>query len=271
MTREGADSTVLCDADLEFCRVRRHGRVLEVTLNRPDTMNALYAPGHRELSGVWDAFAADGDLWVAILTGEGSRAFCAGNDLKAAAAKAPKPYLATGFGGLTARFDLDKPIIAAVNGYALGGGFEMALACDIVVASENAKFGLPEPKVGLAALAGGIHRLMRQLPNKRAMGMLLTGELVSAHVGEAFGFVNEVVAQGDALVGARRWAERILACSPMSIRATKQCAYRGLSEASLEAAIRNRYPAAMALLESEDALEGPKAFAEKRAPEWKNR
>lgn len=271
MTMIGSGRPVITDADLQFCRVRRHGRLLEVTLNRPDALNALYAPCHLELSSVWDAFAADGDLWVAILTGEGSRAFCVGNDLKAAAAQVPKPYLATGFGGLTARFDLDKPIIAAVNGYALGGGFEMALACDVVIASENAKFGLPEPKVGLAALAGGIHRLMRQIPHKRAMGMLLTGELVSALDGLDLGFVNEVVPPGDALDGARRWAERVLACSPMSIRATKQCAYKGLSETSLEAAIRNRYPAAMVLLESEDALEGPRSFAEKRPPIWKNR
>lgn len=258
----------LVDHDHEYCSVRRNGRILEVTLRRPEVLNALYAPAHQELSRIWDLFAADPDLWVAILTGTGDRAFCAGNDLKATAAGEPKPYVPTGFGGLTGRFDLDKPLIAAVNGFAMGGGFELALACDLIVASENAVFGLPEPKVGLAALSGGIHRLVRQLPTKVAMGILLTGRHVTASEALSIGLINEVVPQGEAVIGARRWAEQILACSPASIRTTKHCAQRGQGESSLQSAFHAQYPAVMALLAGNDAREGPKAFAEKRRPHW---
>ena len=131
---------------------------------------------------------------------------------------------ASGFGGLTSRWDLDKPVIAAVNGVAMGGGFEIALACDIIIASENARMALPEPKVGLAALAAGVHRLPRQIGLKRAMGMMLTGRHVQAQEGYELGFVTAVAQEGEALSEARRWAEMILECSPMSIRATKQAA-----------------------------------------------
>ena len=121
-------------------------------------------------------------------------------------------------------------MIAAVNGVAMGGGFEIALACDIIVASEKAVFALPEPRVGLAALAGGMHRLPRAIPLKHAMGMLLTGRRVSAEEGYRLGFVNEVVPAGEALAGARRWADQILECAPLSVRASKQSAYQGLGK-----------------------------------------
>lgn len=258
-------------ASLGFCRISRNGRILEVTINRPEVMNALYSPAHKELSGVWDAYAADPDLWVAIVTGAGDRAFSAGNDLKATAAGVKREYVATGFGGLVSRFDLAKPVIAAVNGIAMGGGFELALACDIVVAAENAFFALSEPRVGLAALGGGMHRLPRYLPHQAAMGILLTGRRVSPEEGRALGFVNEVVPAGEAMTAARRWAEQILECSPVSIRATKRAALQGLSATDLESAFRTQYPAIMTLMESEDWIEGPRAFAEKRKPQWKNR
>jgi len=254
----------------EFCKVEREGRITIVTLNRPEVMNALHADAHEELARVFDDFAADPGQWVAIVTGAGERAFSAGNDLKVTAAGGRKPWPASGFAGLTQRFDLDKPVIAAVNGIAMGGGFEIALACDLIVAAENAVFALPEPRVGLAALAGGLHRLPREIGAKQALGMILTGRRVGAEEGRALGFVNEVVPAGEALAAARRWAATIMEASPMSVRASKQAVYRGLAEATLEDALRNqmRYPAVSAMFASDDFKEGPKAFAQKRKPEW---
>ena len=170
---------------------------------------------------------------------------------------------------MTSRFDCDKPIIAAVNGVAMGGGFEIALACDLIIASENATFALPEPRVGLAALAGGVHRLPRQIGMKRAMGMILTARHVSAKEGLELGFVNEVVPQAELMAAAERWAESIARNSPMSIRASKQAIQKGLS-VSLEQAMaeQREYPAVKAMAASQDYIEGPKAFSEKRAPKW---
>jgi len=255
----------------EFCRVEREGRVLIVTIDRPEVMNALHPPANFELEGVFDDFASDPELWVAILTGAGERAFCAGNDLKFQVSSGGRVEVPrTGFAGITARFDNPKPLIAAVNGVAMGGGFEIALACDLIVASEDATFALPEPRVGLAALAGGIHRLPRQIGLKNAMGMLLTGRRVSAAEGQQLGFVNEVVPKGEALAGAKRWAAQILECAPLSVRASKQAAYQGL-EAGLQEAMGAHYDELRRMVKSEDFVEGPKAFAEKRPPRWKGR
>ncbi|MBC5767082.1 enoyl-CoA hydratase-related protein [Ramlibacter albus] len=257
----------------EFIIVAREGALTIVTINRPEVMNAMHPPAQDELSAALDAFAADDSQWVAILTGAGDRAFSAGNDLKYQASGARMWRLDKGFGGLTSRFDLDKPLIAAVNGIAMGAGLEMALACDLIIASENAKFALPEPKVGLAALAGGIQRLGRQIGAKRAMGMILTGRHVDAREALSLGFVNEVVPAGEALAAAKRRAAQILECSPLSIRASKQAMMRGFDEPSLADAIRNgrEYPASRAMYESQDYIEGPKAFAEKRKPKWLGR
>jgi crotonobetainyl-CoA hydratase len=257
--------------DLKYCRVEDEGRLRIVTLNRPEVMNALHSEAHAELAQVWDEFAADPELWVAIVTGAGDRAFSAGNDLKVQAAGRRGPTPPSGFAGLTLRFDLDKPLIAAVNGIAMGGGFEIALACDLIVAAENAVFALPEPRVGLVAGAGGVHRLPRMIGQKQALGMILTGRRVSAAEGKALGFVNEVVPQGEALAGAKRWAAMILECSPLAVRASKQCVYAGLDEPTLAQAITTMYPAQQRNRDSEDYIEGPKAFAEKRKPEWRNR
>ncbi|MBV9863500.1 MAG: enoyl-CoA hydratase/isomerase family protein [Alphaproteobacteria bacterium] len=254
-----------------FCTVEDEGRLRIVTINRPEVMNALHSEAHHELERVWDEFAASPDLWIGIVTGAGERAFSAGNDLKVQAAGRRGPRARSGFAGLTHRFDLEKPLIAAVNGVAMGGGFETALACDLIVAAENAVFALPEPRVGLIAGAGGVHRLARMIPQKQALGMILTGRRVSAEEGRALGFVNEVVPAGQALAAAKRWAAQILECSPMAVRASKQAFYRGLDAASLEQAIATVYPAQQANLASEDYVEGPKAFAEKRRPNWQNR
>jgi crotonobetainyl-CoA hydratase len=256
----------------EFAKVERKGRITIVTLNRPEVMNAMHSPAHFELHRAFDEFAADPEQWIAIVTGAGDKAFSAGNDLKWQAAGGQRGWDKSGFAGLTERFDCDKPIIAAVNGVAMGGGFEIALACDLIIASENAVFALPEPRVGLAALAGGLHRLPRQIGLKRAMGMILTGRHVSAREGLELGFVNEVVSQGQALAAAERWANMILQNGPMSIRASKQTINKGLG-VSLEQAMAGQrdYPAVRALAASEDYIEGPKAFAEKRAPQWQGR
>ena len=260
---------------MRYCRVEREGPLTIITIDRPDQMNALTPEANAELAEIFDAFSADPDQWVAILTGAGDRAFSAGNDLKATsrslARGATLETPLTGFAGLTRRFDLDKPVIAAVNGVAMGGGFEIALACDLIVASESAVFALPEPMVGLAALAGGLQQLPRQIGQKQAMGMILTGRRVDAREGERLGFVNEVAPIGQALAVAQRWAKAILDCSPMSIRASKQVVRLSLAQPSVEdgARAQDSAPAVRALLRSQDAREGPLAFAQKRKPVWR--
>lgn len=256
----------------EFITYEQTDRVVVITINRPEVRNALHPPANRELSAAFDAFDADPDAWVAILTGAGDKAFSAGNDLKYSAEHGVRDMAMGkgGFGGLTARFDLYKPVIAAVNGLALGGGFEIALACDLVVAADGARFGLPEPRVGLAALAGGMQRLPTMIPPKLAMGMLLTGAPITAARALALGLVNEVVPAAEVLPAARRWAAEILECAPGSVRATKQVALQSQG-LPLEAALAKSYSQVGALLRSADMLEGVTAFAQKRPPVWTGR
>jgi enoyl-CoA hydratase/carnithine racemase len=253
-----------------FCSTAVENHILTVTIERPERLNALHPPANAELGQVFDEFAANDDLWVAIITGRG-RGFSAGNDLRYQAEGGERVPFPRGFGGLTSRFDLTKPVIAAVNGVAMGGGFEIALACDLIIASDQATFALPEPKVGLAALAGGLNRLPRQIGAKRALGMILTGRHVSAREGYELGFVNEVVPHAELLVAARRWAEQICECAPLSIRASKDVVYRSLDCASLEESMRTQYDSVKAMVQSADFVEGPRAFAEKRKPDWQGR
>jgi crotonobetainyl-CoA hydratase len=174
---------------------------------------------------------------------------------------------------MAARFDLAKPVIAAVNGLAFGGGFEMALGCDLILASEAASFCLPEPRRGLVALSGGVLRLTRDIGAKRALGVILTARKVTAGEGLELGFVTAVVPSGELMPTALDWARQICELSPMAVRAAKEVAYRGLTEPSLEVALKAQlqYPAVKALIASEDFKEGPRAFAEKRPPLWKGR
>jgi enoyl-CoA hydratase/carnithine racemase len=258
----------------QFLKVELDEHVCTITLNRPEVMNALHKPMHAELQLAFDAFAADPAQRVCVVTGAGERAFCSGSDLKAAAQAqdlAAAAYPPSGYAGLIERFDLDKPVIAAVNGVALGGGFELALACDLIIASDNARFGLPEPLVGAVALGGGLHRLSRQIGLKQAMALILTGQAVSAEEGLRLGFVNQVV-PSDALGSAtRHWCEQILKCAPLAIRASKQTVMRGLDEPNLAEALRRQhsYPTYVSWRNAEDTREGPRAFAEKRPPRWR--
>jgi crotonobetainyl-CoA hydratase len=253
----------------------KRDHVAYVTLNRPERMNALDNHSHRELIEIFDDFASDPNAWVAIVTGAGDRAFCAGNDLKAtaqASANGQKRVDSSSrFAAITRGYSCPKPLIAAVNGVAAGGGFEIALACDIVIAADTARFGLPEPRVGLIAGAGGIHRLTRQIPLKQAMAMLLTGRLVSAPEGYRLGFVNELVPAAELMQAAERWAQEILECSPLLIGLTKEAARDGYGldvDDAIERDWEHRIPR---MLASQDYVEGPRAFAEKRRPAWSGR
>jgi crotonobetainyl-CoA hydratase len=257
---------------MDFITVETHDHVTTITLNRPQVLNAVNSEMHDELQAAFDAFAADPAQRVAVVTGAGERAFCAGSDLKAAAAGQHRRYPKNGYAGLIERYDLAKPVIAAVNGLALGGGFEIVLACDIVIAADTASFGLPEPKIGSMALGGGIHRLVRQIGLKPAMGLLLSARQIDAAQALAYGIVNEVVPRARLADAVARWCADILACAPTSIAATKEAALRGLDEPDLATAIRNQsgYPAWVAHMASGAGMEGARAFAEKRAPNWRD-
>ena len=255
--------------EFKHCRYEVDGQVVTITIDRPHVLNALHPEGHQEMADAFDLYAADDSLRVAIVTGAGDRAFCVGTDLKflAETGLANKPK--TGFAGMTHRFDLWKPVIGAVNGLCLGGGMEMLGGCDLVVAAEHARFGLPETRVGLAASGGGaLQRLPRQIAMKHAMQMVLTGAPVSAQEAWRMGLINEVVPGDQVLVRARALAEEILACAPLAVMASKQLMMQSLEQADLASAMHENYPILQQMLASNDAIEGPKAFAEKRKPNW---
>ncbi len=258
-------------ASYEHILVERRGHVLEVLINRPDVSNALLPEANDELEQIFNAYEADDSLWVAIISGAGSKAFCTGNDLKAASTGRRMWMPRTGFGGLTARPNRTKPVICAVNGYAMGGGFEIALASDLVVADATAQFALSEVRVGLLAGAGGLQRLTRQIPYKQAMEMILTGRRVGAEEARVLGFVNRLVPVGTALDGARALAEELLECSPNSIRLSKELLNEQARYASTDDAVQPAYRAIDRVVNSEDRIEGVMAFAQKRKPVWKNR
>ena len=254
----------------EHIRYEKSDRIARVTIDRPERLNALHPPASAELRDAFEDFRDDPHVRVAVLTGAGERAFSAGNDLKYTAEHDPRLrglISGTPFGGITADFQCWKPIIAAVNGLALGGGLELVLACDIVVAAEHAELGAPEPRVGLLALAGGVHRLPRRIPLNTAMAMLLTGKSIDARRAYELGMVNEVVPAQRLPAAAERWANSILECAPLSVRASKQMALTGL-DAPIEEAMGRHYSELDKLMASNDLVEGPRAFAEKRPPRW---
>lgn len=258
---------------MDDIRIAVAGGVRRITLNRPASLNALTPDMHAALEQAFNDFSAASDEQICVLTGEG-RAFCAGTDLKAVvAAGGHRAYPPHGYGGIAQRFDCVKPIIAAVNGLALGGGFELALACDLIIASDAASFGLPEPLVGAVALGGGVHRLARQIGQKQALGLILTSRRIPADEALRLGIVNAVVPASEFDAEVERWCAEILAASPMSIRASKDAFYRGLDEPGVAQALANQgdYPAYAAWRQSDDAREGPRAFAEKRKPVWQGK
>ena len=256
----------------EHILVEREGAIFWITINRPDALNALNPLAHRELSAALDSYAADAALRVAVITGAGDRAFCVGSDLKARATANADDHPPTGFGGISHRFDLFKPVIAAVNGLALGGGVEIVAACDLAIAADHAEFGLPEPRVGLAALGGGgLQRLARNLPLKYAMELVLTGRRFGAEEAKRVGLINDVVPRAELKARVRAMAEQIIASAPLAVEASKQVMLQSLALPDLQAALRARYPAAERMLASEDAKEGQRAFVEKRKPYWQGR
>lgn len=255
---------------MEGVRTERRGAILEVTLDRPEA-NAIDSATSRALGETFAGFRDDDGLRVAIVTGAGERFFSAGWDLKAAASGDGEDYGPGGFAGLTEMFDLDKPVIAAVNGWAAGGGFELALACDLIVAADGARFALPEVTRGLVPDAGGVLRLPKRLPRALAMEMMLTGRPMDAAEAARWGLVNRVVPAAELPDAARELAAQIDAGAPLAVRAVKAIAAAtdGRSVQEGYAALRDgTVPAYRRALESEDALEGPRAFAEGREPEW---
>jgi enoyl-CoA hydratase/carnithine racemase len=255
--------------DYRYCRYEVNGPLLTLTIDRPEVLNSLHPDAHRELADAFDRYAADPALRVAIVTGTGERAFCVGTDLKALDATGDHTKPSTGFAGITHRFDLWKPVIAAVNGLCLGGGMEILAACDLAVASDHAQFGLPEPRVGLAALGGGLlQRLPRQIGMKDAMALVLTGKRIGADEARRIGLINEVVPATQLMERARALAQDILDCAPLAIQTSKQVMLMSLAEANLASTMHEGYPLAQRMLASDDAREGPKAFAEKRPPKW---
>lgn len=250
-------------------------KVATITINRPEVRNCLGPYVSWELSQHLDKVESDDDIWIAVLTGAGDKAFCAGADLKFGMQRrnmseeqlADLQTKGKETRGLFTRWYFPKPLIARVNGFAMGGGLELALACDIIVAADHAELGLPEPKRGLVAGAAGVHRLPRQIGLKTAMGYMLTGRHMSAQRAYELGLVNDVVPMEKLDETVDGYIQDILACAPLSVRATKEMVMRGL-DYTLPVAFENDYEWEIRRRKSPDAIEGPRAFAEKRAPNW---
>ena len=255
----------------EFNKVERDGHVLKVTMNRPEARNALHPPANQELEDIFNAFEKDDDLWVAIITAEGDASFSAGNDLKYMASGQEFWIPKTGFAGLTARVGRTKPVIAAVNGLALGGGLEIAMAADMIVSVDHAQFGLPEVKVGLFAGAGGVQRLGRQIGTKKAMEMMLTGEPITAQEALDAGLINYVVSSDQLMEKAEALANKITQVSPVSVRSSMQLYNESSCLASSDDAVTMQHSVFDNLLNSEDFFEGSAAFAQKRKPQWRGK
>jgi len=245
--------------------------VATVTLDRPQAMNAVDLATEAELQRIWNTIENDREVWVVVLTGAGERAFCVGADLKNPSVTGIEYWAAArvgGFGGIALRETLNVPVIARVNGFALGGGMEMVLGCDIVVACEEASFGLPEALVGRMPLDGGMTLLQRQVPLRKAMAMMLTGKRISAKEALDMGLVNEVVPRAGLDDAVQRWVNDLLACAPLSLQAIKQVV-RLTGTMSPAQAQATRLPAVVTALQSDDANEGVLAFQQKRKPQWR--
>ncbi len=249
----------------------RHDNVEILTINRPEARNAINGPVSKAMSGIMDELTDDPDCWVVVLTGSGDKAFSAGMDLKAFSSGEGGDIMGAsgGFGGLTQR-DFPKPIIAAVNGSALAGGFEIMLSCDLVVAADHATFGIPEAKRGLIAGAGGLIRMPKRLPMAVALELAMTGDPIDAERAHALGLVNKVVPAQALLPEAIALAERIAANAPLAVRYSKDVMKRAAEVPESEGWAINA-EAVRVVFSSADAMEGPVAFAEKRTPKWQGK
>lgn len=249
-------------------------QVAHVTIDRADRMNAVDAATEAALDRIWAEVEARDDIRCVVLTGAGDRAFSAGADMKSQNGLSGLEYWAAGnpngFGGIALRDSLPVPVIARVNGLALGGGFEMVLGADIVIASETAKFGLPEARVGRLPLDGGMVALQRLIPRNIAAGLMITGRTLSAADAARYGLVNAVVAPQDLDAEVAAWVADILACAPLSVAAIKDT-LRRTAHLTPKEARDLRTPALIAALTSEDSEEGVRAFREKRAPVWQGK
>jgi crotonobetainyl-CoA hydratase len=244
-----------------------------VTIDRPDVLNAVDHTTQRELERVWDRIERDENIRVVVLSGAGDRAFCVGADMKSGDPDGLAYWQRVrhgGFGGISTRRTLLTPVIARVNGHAVGGGFEMVLGCDLAVAAETATFGLPEALVGRLPLDGGVPLLLRTLPRKLATEIMLTGRRLTAREACAHGLVNEVVPAENLDDAVRRWVGRVLRSAPLSNRAIKEISAMVPLPAPLDIT-RQATPAVVRALDSEDGVEGPEAFRAKRDPRWAGR
>ncbi|HEU4760568.1 MAG TPA: enoyl-CoA hydratase-related protein [Dehalococcoidia bacterium] len=251
----------------------KKGRLAYVIINRPERRNAIDPDTSRELYEAFNDFKDDPESWLAVLSGAGDVAFSAGADLVAMAqafAGGGRGGYDVPFGAITRNFECWKPIIAAINGYCLAGGLELALSCDIRIAADHATFGLPEPKRAIIPGAGGTQRLPRAIPLAYAMELLLSGERFDAQWALRAGLVSHVVPLDQLMTTVEDVAAKVLECGPLAVRAVKQAALRG-RELSLEDGLRLEGQLAGQVFQSEDAREGPTAFAQKRKPEYKGR
>ena len=240
-------------------------QLLEIYINRPNKMNAINPETSMELKHIFEQFKSNDNLKVAILSGSGEKAFSAGNDLKHIRSDSdPK----VPFGGITSDYICYKPIIAAINGFALGGGLEIALSCDILIASDKSTFGFPEPKVGLFAGAGGAAKLAKIIPQKLALSLLLTGKLINSTEAKNIGLISEIIPAKDILNRAREIANEILKCSPLAISATKQIIYNEYPTDYDPDDIEKKYSEVIKLRDSNHFNIGKKAFANKEDPAW---
>lgn len=255
-------------ADVEFSR---DGRVARVHLNRPQGLNAITPGMDQALFDAWAEINADPDIWAVILSAEGEKAFCIGADVSGGTDRAGRMALGGGLTGIGGPLvTCTKPMVAAVQGFCVGGGFELAMCADIIVAADTAQFGLPETKVGIIGECGVVHRAIRQLPYHVAMALILTGERIKADVAAHYGLVNEVVSYADLATTARKWADKLNAASPLAVQAAKAAALGRLGR-PLEDALMTRFEQIEAYADSADQREGLAAASERRKPVWSGR